>query len=183
MIVDTGVYRCDFEKSSMPEWKLQYNWLVAQMKKRIGEPPAGVSYPVWAWYRQFGRREKPDLRRERWCYGSNGMTYRCMEIEIPDDQVLLSDFDMWNLVLMDALISRTEAEDDMLCAEYDKLSDDGKKKMLENNWERVFDITPFENDWTLQGDSVQATFWELRREQIRRTWTFKSASVFPKYPR
>lgn len=58
-ILENGVYRCDFSRSPMKDWKAQYDWLAAQMTKRLGKPPAGVSYPVWAWYQWEGVRKKP----------------------------------------------------------------------------------------------------------------------------
>ena len=65
-IQETGVYRCDPARSSMPEFTDMYEWLIRQMEQRIGPPPAGVTYPVWAWYMQNGKHRKPDLRTERW---------------------------------------------------------------------------------------------------------------------
>lgn len=38
-ILNTGVYRCDFQQSHMREWQMQYDWLVAQMERRIGKRP------------------------------------------------------------------------------------------------------------------------------------------------
>ena len=101
MIQGTGVYRCDPARSSMIglEFTEQYDWLVEKMTERIGPPPDGVKYPVWAWYKQNGKRSKPDLRSERWGYGPGGEMYTCIEIDIPDDKVLLSDFDVWHLPL------------------------------------------------------------------------------------
>lgn len=100
MIQDTGVYRCDPKLSSMPEPEFveKYDWLIRQMKKRIGSPPQGIVYPVWAWYKQNGKHKKPDLRGERWGYGPGDEDYTCIEFEIQDDQVLLSDFDSWHLM-------------------------------------------------------------------------------------
>lgn len=48
LIQKTGVYHCDPAKSSMPEPEFveKYEWLIRQMKVRIGNPPEGVSYPV-----------------------------------------------------------------------------------------------------------------------------------------
>ena len=112
-IQDTGVYRCDPIKSLMTDLQFQekYEWLIGQMKKRIGPPPDGVTYPVWAWYMQNGKHRKPDLRSERWGYGPGGEDYVCIEFEVPDDQVLLSDFDVWHIVLNNDLISEAEEED------------------------------------------------------------------------
>ena len=48
MIQETGAYRCDPKRSSMPEpvFVEKYDWLIRQMKMRIGPPPEGVVYPV-----------------------------------------------------------------------------------------------------------------------------------------
>ena len=86
---------------------LQYAWLVLQMKKRIGSPPEGVTYPVWAWYKWRENRKKPDLRAERWQYGQKGDKFYRLEIEIPDREVLLSDFDEWICVLNEGLLADT----------------------------------------------------------------------------
>lgn len=110
-IIETGTYICDPKQCSMPEFTEMYDWLAEQMKIRIGMPPEGVVYPVWAWYQNRGKRQKPDLRSERWANGYAGDKLVCLEIEVPDEQVLLSDFDAWGLILNNALISETEAED------------------------------------------------------------------------
>ena len=104
-ILSTGVYHCDFSKSSLSEWERQYDWLVEQMKKRIGPPPNGVSYPVWAWHTWEGVRKKPDLRRERWGNGWKGERFVCLEIDVPDKDVLLSDFDSWSIILLNGLLA------------------------------------------------------------------------------
>ena len=84
LIQRTGVYHCDYGKSGMNDWQEQYDWLVREMKERIGELPGGVSYPVWAWYMWEGARKKPDLRRERWGNGWKGERFACMEIDISE---------------------------------------------------------------------------------------------------
>lgn len=154
IIQKAGVYRCNPKQSSMPEPEFveKYEWLIRQMKKRIGPPPEGVVYPVWAWYKQNGKHRKPDLRDERWRYGPGDEDYTCIEFEIQDDQVLLSDFDSWHIILNNGLFSDSEEESDQKDAYYDSLSAEEQRANKEKNWEQVFDITPFENDWTRRGD-------------------------------
>ena len=166
-IQETGVYRCDPARSSMPEFTDMYEWLIRQMEQRIGPPPAGVTYPVWAWYMQNGKHRKPDLRTERWGYGPGGEEYACIEFEIPDDRVLLSDFEVWHIVLCNGLIAESEEEDNRQDTFYDSLTSEEQKAYKDKNWERVFDITPQDNHWIKRGSWVQATFWELREEMIR----------------
>ena len=175
-LLKTGVYRCDLNLSPMKDCRKQYDWLVRQMKQRIGPPPEQVTYPVWALYQQDGKHRKPDLRRERWAFGCNGERFACLEIEIPDREVLLSDLDVWCIILNDGLLSDTEQEDRFLEAQYEALSPSEKRRMKEKNWERVFDLSPLNNDWMRRGYDIQATFWELRLEQVRDVRFFCAAA-------
>lgn len=177
-LLKTGVYRCDLNLSPMKDCRKQYDWLVRQMKQRIGPPPEQVTYPVWALYQQDGKHRKPDLRRERWAVGCNGERFACLEIEIPDRDVLLSDFDAWCMLLSDFLISDTEQEGCCLEAQYEALSPSEKRRMKDKNWERVFNLSPLNNGWARRGYEIQATFWELRLEQVRDVRFFRAAAKF-----
>ena len=175
-LLKTGVYRCDINLSSMKDCCEKYDWLVRQMKQRIGPPPEQVTYPVWAIYQQRDKHRNPGLRRERWEFGCDGERFACIEIEIPDRDVLLSDFDAWCIILSDFLISDTEQEDRCLEAQYEALSPSEKRRMKEKNRERVFDLSPLNNGWARRGYEIQATFWELRLEQVRDVRFFRAAA-------
>lgn len=181
LIQETGVYHCDFTKSMLSDCRDQYDWLVQEMKDRVGAPPMGVSYPVWAWYIWEGDRKKPDLRRERWGNGWKGERFACMEIDIPKDRIVLSDFDSWSIILLHGLLSDSEEEDVRLENEYNSLPEEDKRVYRDKNWERAFDLTYVDNDWMHRGDSIQATFWELRKEDIRKVWFFTAATPKPDY--
>ncbi len=174
---ETGVYHCDAGKFSMPEFRLHYDWLVEQMKKRIGAPPTGVELPVWAWYMKDGKRKKPDLRSERWAYGPGDEDYVCIEVDVDESRVLLSDFDAWSVILCDGLLSASEQEDEVLETQYEKLSEAEQIKFKRENWERVFDISPCDNGWINQGSWVQATFWELWLEDVRNVRFFRTGKL------
>lgn len=175
LVQTTGVYICDPERTTMPEFTKQYDWLAERMTEKVGPPPAGVRYPVWAWYKQRGKHKKPDLRSERWCYGPGNEDYVCLELDVPDELVVLSDFDIWHIVLCDSLISDTEEEDKQQDAYWNALPEAEKAIYKSKNWERVFITTPMHNDWTKRGELVQATFWELKAEYIRRVFPFRTA--------
>lgn len=98
-----------------------------------------------------------------------------MEVEVPDVEVLLSDFDAWSLILCDALISDSEEESKAIEESYLLLSPEEHVAFMHRNWERVFDLTPINSDWTIRGDSIQATFWELKREQVMEVRMFTSS--------
>lgn len=149
LIQERGVYHCNFTKSVLNDCQEQYDWLAQEMKTRIGNPSEGVSYPVWAWYMWEGERKKPDLRRERWGNGWKGERFACMEIDIPEAEVILSE--------------------------------ESRQEYREANWERAFELSYVDNDWVHRGDSIQATFWELRKEHIRKVRFFTSATPKPDY--
>lgn len=175
IILKEGVYRCE-ESYIDPDFKKAYDWLVDEMVKRIGPQPDGVRYPVWAMHTWYGKRKKPDFRSLRWDWGSKGETFVCLEIDVPDDKVVLSDCDYWHSVLNDFPLTKTDEEFDELAKIYDPLPEDQKKIYRENSWQGIFSFGNIEKDtWADSGKYVQATFWELRKEQIQKVSKFISA--------
>jgi hypothetical protein len=164
-LYEKGILRCD---TALAEWlkdddfKRSYDWLVTQMKERIGEPPSGVEYPIWAWYLLSGKNVKPDLRRMEF-RNYEGEQY-VIEAEIPDKDVLLSDEEMWHLVLNDGYFSDAPDDDDDAIEAADKWFDslptDEQECVKRESWKRVFDKSFCPRDF------VQATFWELRQDKI-----------------
>ena len=74
-----------------------YQWMADEMRLRIGEPPIkDVKYPMWAWYQYNSAKSKMPPRS--YLDIQEGVS-AYMEIEIPDDEVLLSDFSNWHNVL------------------------------------------------------------------------------------
>jgi len=168
-LCEKGILRCNPE---LADWlrdnnfRAAYNWLVGQMKLRVGKPPRGVSYPIWAWYLLDGKPAKADLRRIEF-NNYRGENY-ILTVEVPDKQVLLSDEEAWHYVLNDWFLNdaKNEVDHDKLKARFNALPSYEKQKTRKKSWEKIFDITSFENDWFRRGCYVQATFWELRKEQV-----------------
>lgn len=174
-INQSGVYTCDSNRFSMPEFSEHYTWLADRMAKKIGPPPVGVRFPVWAWYMQKGKRSKPDLRRERWNYGPGDENYTCIELDIPDEEVVLSDFDLWSLVLLNAFISDSDEDNAEIERCYEFLPSKKKLEYKHKNWEQIFEIKHVQNNWITRGEWIQATFWQLKKESVRRVICFKTA--------
>ncbi len=164
IMLQTGSLRADEEHLLFEgDLKESYIWMADQMKKRLGQPPEGVKFPVWAWYQWEGRRKRPDMRTHGRSWGDKGVEIVLLTLEVPDDQVLLSDFDYWHVVLNDG--------DLVFSFDYDaEYPEDVKRK----SWEQIFDYTCSfvgEPEHVL---STQATMWEIRKEWILRTEHFKS---------
>jgi hypothetical protein len=161
-----------------------YNWMVDQMKKRIGLPISEkIEYPIWAWYQWQGTKNKrPDLRfsghLER---GTKGVL---LELEIEQEKVLVSDFDDFNNILNYGYVSDSEKEYDDFYNElesygychYDLQSVDKRSEILDRfkiklyeSWEKIFDLErEVDERWSgkKEEQSIQATMWKVKWEQV-----------------
>ena len=186
----TGIYttpdaRIEFppeEDDALCHFNYAYRWLSERMAERIGPPPEGVRYPVWAWYKQQGRADgKPDMRSSQYLKGSPCVR---MKLDIPDYEVLVSDFDNWYFALSYCYLSRSERDDEDFERWYESLGigfhDIGNwvldspdlrlvRSHVEQSWERMLGIEPQPDTyWHFPWEkrSLQATFWTLRREHV-----------------
>lgn len=178
-IEKNGYYVCDIEQARARSeyfdvcFKDAYDWLVEKMKEKIGEPPVGVEYPVWAWHTYDWKRKSSDLRSRQ---GYRGQEMVRMEIEIPDNEVVLSDFDAWHNVLNKwyAIDCDNEEEYDREYEKFEKLSPEEQKRVTIESWDKIFDLTPIDTDWIKNGAYIQATFWKLNKNQIKKVKFFTS---------
>lgn len=136
-------------------FKEAYEWMVVQMRNRIGNPPEGVTYPVWAWYQWEGNRKRPDMRVHGRGWSAKGTPIVLLTLDVPDSCVLLSDFDYWHVVLNNGEIIFPYNE----FAHY-------SKEERQRSWENIFDIS-----CSFDGDehpflSTQATMWEIKAEWV-----------------
>lgn len=168
VVNNTGSFTCDVSKSeNYEDFKDAYLWLVSEMDKRNIPHPEGIDLPLWAWHTRDWKHKKPDLRNIG--LGCSGQKCVCIEFEIDDDKVLLSDYDNWHFVLNKWWLddSTCDKEWEKLHEWYDKQPYDVRNKLMVESWQKVFDIKPYENDWFAKGRYVQATFWELKNEMIK----------------
>jgi hypothetical protein len=149
------------------DFRQAYDWLTRQMAVCIGSPPEGVLYPFWAWHTIDGLHQKPDLRRSEYkAYNDNPV---CLELEIPDNKVLLSDFDGWHMVLNNLyyLDYIDEEKADLEDAWLDSLPPGEQTSVKMKSWEKIFDVyLPNKDSGDDEGLYIQATFWELRLDQV-----------------
>lgn len=174
-LIKTGIHHCDETKiDDFEVWEIAYDWLSAQMSKRIGKSPIGVKYPVWFWYKWNGQNKKPDLRARR-SFGTKGQKMVILEAEIPEDKVLLSDFDSWHFVLNNShtyFSACNEYEYNKLDKWLNSLSEEERHKEIIKSWDSIFDITPYKNDFCRNGYFIQGTAWELKAENIVKATPF-----------
>ena len=157
-------------------WPEAYRWITGQLSKRIGPSPVNEAAPLWGWYQWMDEKNKrPDLRsvRHHWAPPDN---YVLLECDLPDDQVLLSDFDAWHIVLNNGYMPLDEKSDDIF---HQKLEQAGWKSgqpkpknflhEIRKSWDHIFDLDamkgPYWNDTPQK--SIQACFWEIPLHKVK----------------
>ena len=173
-----GVFRCDTSKSSYAnddQYKEAFDWMVRHMDERGIRHPEGVEYPIWAWYKWDNEHKRPDLREIG--YGYKGEILCRIELDVPDDEVLLSHLEAWMCVVRGSYLNpgRNEEEWDEneeilnTSESFEKFS-----KIIEDSWENIFDMNWDDGGMWGAGEAIQATFWEIRKEMIRKVTKFRS---------
>jgi len=182
----TGLVRSDARRV-LRRYRLAYKWMARQMEERLGSRPSVKALPLWAWYQWGGAAcRKPDLRA---CgYMPKGESCVRIEFEVSDRLVLLSDFDLWHYVLnywylprslqdaadFDAELSRRG----LSCYETKPLPDRTCHRMVAASWNRIFDLNWADKARKIaqpRADKcIQATLWELTRDQVTRVRFFQA---------
>ena len=154
-----------FAYCTLPNWRdsaefmRAYRWMSGQMKRRIGEPPIKeIEYPIWAWFQYDSAKKKRPPKNP--LNVSEGVS-AYMEIEVPDKEVLLSDFSNWHSALNGWPLDNWKRFNNYP-AEI--------QREIEASWKPIFDLN--RRDKTVgrthrRNRSIQASFWVLRQEYIR----------------
>lgn len=176
-----GVVYCDRESWFCQEYRGMYDWMADEMRKRIGNPPnPEVRYPLWAWY-QYTSRKRPKPPVSPNMLASDQEEGVMLEIEIPDDEVLLSDFGLWHVPLNGHPIS----DDKNLMHRFDAFREkhgcscgfEDYPGELQHDimvtWSVIFDLRTRLRRWVAKAmwnRSIQACFWELKLEQVKEVY-------------
>ncbi|SHN00532.1 protein of unknown function [Anaerosporobacter mobilis DSM 15930] len=159
----SGVLRANEAHLCDDSFTEAYLWMSGQMTKRIGNSPEGVIFPVWAWYKWEGERKRLDMRAHGRHWGTKGSPIVLLTVDVPENFVLLSDFDYWHVVLNNGDIIFPHCEEAIY-------SQEEKKK----SWENIFDIDCSYDGEQHQYLTTQATLWEMRWEWVIKAENFIS---------
>ena len=166
-----GVFRCDrsqsFNLMKADTLERPYRWLIQRMTEKIGAPPAGVEYPIWAWHTWEFARRRPDTESAVFVRRTEEKVL--FTLDVPEEALVLSDFDAWQYVLMDSYVADavTEEEFDALKERLEGLDGEELRVETERSWVNVFKTDPVNSELLIRGRYVQATFWEIRREYVK----------------
>lgn len=128
-----------------------YLWMMEQMSKCLANYQG--NYPTWLWLK------KPDLRQSG--YLNKKDLGVLLEVELNEDEVLVSDFMAWHIVLNNHFLAMTEEEDELF--------DAGKLSMTkEESWTRIFDYKELMKYEYWQGkEDLQAVAGRIAISRIR----------------
>lgn len=114
-----------------------YRWMMDQMGRRI--PEYGGGYPIWFWF-----APKPDLRHSG--HLARGDRALRIELDLPRNLVLLSDFETWHCVLNRWHLSSSSGESrawDRKVRGLDQFRSrlpEPLESELRATWDRIFDL-------------------------------------------
>lgn len=148
-----------------------YDWMRQQMTKRLSSYQG--HYPWWTWVQWRKERPKPDLRSwdcELHYFPPEQLAVR-LELVLPDEQVLCSDFHAWCCILFNEYVARTDAE----AEPWEQLAlVHHKRELIEHSWETIFDLDESHWDEYRYGERrIQGCFEELRIEQVKQVTYFR----------
>ena len=147
-----------------------YDWMASQLRLRVGHPPDKIVYPIWVWRFFNGTKNpRPDLRTK--CLLPKGTAGVLLELDLPEEQVLLSNFDAWHAVLNNHHHSLNDAEyekNEALAAVKGRNHPD-LVMLKEASWQRIFDLSLIPDPSTY---AVQGVVWQVQIESIKKTTFF-----------
>jgi hypothetical protein len=160
-----------------------YAWMARQMEHRLRTPrPNKNAMPIWAWYQWEGlNRRKPDLRAAgHLAKSERGVR---VELEVTDNRVLLSDFDLWHYVLNYWYLPESETDGEAFeaklarvglsffgCNHQRPLPHARYRQAIERSWERIFDTNWADRGHAISSPrkkkSIQAALWEVVLDDV-----------------
>lgn len=190
-VLETGAYqaRPQLDKTSLigdPSYcaqRIAYDWLCAQMQARgLPRPPAAEGpevYPIWAYYQWVGPAcRRPDLRSSALKSWAAQERRVLLTLRVPREQMLLSDYDAWHFPLNYSYLAGPRVYDRF----YRELKARGQQQRfctvplpgpsdheaVLDSWQAIFDLARSRKLLGIKKahQSIQATFWELRAEQV-----------------
>lgn len=159
-LISEGVVLVDPTKSvflSDPDWSSfipPYDWMRDQMRQRL--PGYQGGYPWW------GLAEPTSDELHHWAGHGH-----LLELDIPDELVLISHYDAWYCVLNNWNCALTEEEDAEFDAKWDNASDPERMAAIQDTWQRIFDYQTLSKTTIWRESYRQACFEKLRLQDLR----------------
>lgn len=174
----------DFELVSF--FKKSYDWMNQKLQQKTPKPPQ-ADYPFWGYYQWNGiQKVQPDLRSSEAKNYCKKQPYCLLHLEIPDNEVLLSDYDAWHFVLncwyltsnsMRELKEQELNQQGLSLYKQEQLSQD-ILHLIQSSWDNVFDLETAATllEISTSQSTIQATFWSILKEYLQKIIVFDGKS-------
>lgn len=161
-----------------PAIRLAYDWLCEEMVDRGLRRPGDSVYPIWAWYQYMGKQKpKPDLRYSDMKHYAQTGRHVLLSLDIPDENVLLHDYDAWHYPLNYFYLApqRAGGRFEHQCKAagfplYDivPLQNAALHEEVQRSWQAVFDLPRSRRLLGIPqaNQAIQATFWVLHARDV-----------------
>ncbi len=159
---------------AMEDFEDAYAWMRSQMALRL--PHYEGHWRWWAWVHPPCGHIRPDLRARQPYHNGWPTGTACvrMGLDVPDTELLLSDFDMWHAALNNSPLVSSDEEWDAI----EDLPEPERQSAKEAAWPRMFALDeppdPFW-DGTRTQRVVQACFEALRLPDVREVTVFRAS--------
>ena len=176
-------------------FKLSYEWLKKQMLTRGVMPEKNETDIFWAWAWSGDRGKKlVDMRTRPYCRSQDNVL---LTINKNPQDILLSDFSLWNFVLNYWALYTSKQDEKMwnnICKEkstnyfnHKPLTQYHLNEKIEKTWELIFEIEEKDNGFYFNTDKkvqkylevynkpqvVQATFWNIKKDELKKVQYIK----------
>lgn len=172
-----------------PDYDPAYSWLRQACARRMNHYMGHHLW--WAWVRWLPGRPRPDLRSRRFHWFAPGTPAVRLELDVPDEQVLCTNYNLWEEVLFEHSIARPTDVDAATprgmgsVGSMGSVGDKGQpdpsedpRAAMEASWEAIFDVPSCDagafDAASARVPTVQAVFEVLRRDQVVRVTPFRS---------
>lgn len=109
-----------------------YRWMIKQYQQKCCH---SMTTPIWAWKTYQGKTKLFKAHQNKY-YFNQAM----LKIDVPDDYVLLSDFEDWNICLNCGYVGTSDRDYDRFFAIEDQLSQTEYRKQVIDSWNRIFNV-------------------------------------------
>lgn len=168
---ETGILSSTNKKHIWKSFLKPYGWLISKMNEKIGYPPKGIKYPIWAWYHFNDIHKKPDLRSGG--FSKRGDSLVLIEFEIDPAEVMLTCYMDWHMVLT-GMPDDYEVEGNIFDLSDKEIFDGTGHQIIIGDNRIIFPWSQIILDANTNKKRVQATVWQVKIEQVKKITHFKA---------
>lgn len=152
-----------------PIFEVAYRYMMKQFALRLNKKIS--NYPIWSWYLYDGiAKPKPYLRYKG--YDEPGTKLVRITLDVPNNEVLLSDFSLFHNVLNDWYIPKNEQDLETYDERKTNLTKEEIYKLKLDSWDLIFDLEREDDDNFMFGKKenkiIQAITTCIKLEQVKK---------------